>query len=318
MLVTYVAKCGKLSRPTGTKKSQDKKWEEYKEIINLINKGYTISDVAKPSSKGISTLQRIKNDFCDKFEIKSNTEIPNTYFYKYYTHFYHRIIRSSKFLLIFAENINDMIFNSVENLKNRMGFLFTDEEMYPRENADRNSVVEAFNPIVNQVVDCIIQAGNDYQVYAESHPVARRENNFVSTMLHGLMIEKLQQIPDVHAEKIGKTRNTILRYGSYKLWVKKLDNDGKPNINKTKSSVKRINQRVDGTDTLPMLILGYQLDDVQRITNISICYMQGDKHLWAPIDIGDKVASSLVTISKQTEAPLVKVKANKKKKNEAI
>ena len=137
-------------------------------------------------------------------------------------------------------------------------------------------------------------------------------------MLHGLMIEKLQQIPDVHAEKIGKTRNTILRYGSYKLWVKKLDDDGKPNINKTKSSVKRINQRVDGTDTLPMLILGYQLDDIQRITNISICYMQGNKHLWAPINIGDKVASSLATISKQTEEPLVKVKANKKKKNEAI
>ena len=211
-----------------------------------------------------------------------------------------------------------MILNSIENLKNRIGFLFTDEEMCLRENADRNSVIEAFDPIVNQMVDCIIQVGNDYQVYAENHPVAREENNFVSTVLHGLMIEKLQQIPGVHAEKIGKTRNTLLRYGSYMLWVKKLDDDGKPNVNKTKSSVKRINQRVDGTDTLPMLILGYQLDDIQRIINISICYMQGDKHLWAPIDLGDKVASSLVTISKQPEELLVKVKANKKKKNEAI
>lgn len=211
-----------------------------------------------------------------------------------------------------------MILNSIENLKNRMDFLFTDEEMCPRENAERNSVIEAFNPIASQVVDCIINAGNDYQAYAENHPIARRENNFASTMLHGLIIEKLQLIPNVHAEKIGKTSNTILRYGSYKLWVKKLDDDGKPNINKTKSSVKRINQRVDGTDTMPMLILGYQLDDVQRITNISICYIQGEKHLWAPINIGDKVASSLVTISKQTEEPLVKVKTNKKKNNEAI
>lgn len=227
-------------------------------------------------------------------------------------------MRNSNFFVTFAEKIIDMIINSIENLKNRMGFLFTDEEMCPRENADRDSVIKAFNPIASQVVDCIIQAGNDYQAYAENHSIARRENNFVSTMLHGLMIEKLQQIPDVYAEKIGKTGNTILRFDSYKLWVKKLDDAGKPKINKTKSSVKRINQRVDGADTLPMLILGYQLDDVQRITNISICYMQGDKHLWAPIDIGDKVASSLASISKQTEEPLVKVKANKKKKKEAI
>lgn len=199
-----------------------------------------------------------------------------------------------------------------------MGFLFTDEEICPRENADRKKVVEDFEPIIGQIVERIIKAGNNYQLYAVDHPVARRENNFVSTNLHGLIIEEIQQIKDVYAEKIGKTSNTILRYGSYKIWVKKLDDDGKPNVNKTKSSVKRINQRADGSDTLPMLILGYQLDDVQRITSISICYMQGDKHLWSPIDIGDKVAAPILTTSPQTEEPLVKVKANKKKKKEAI
>lgn len=169
-------------------------------------------------------------------------------------------------MFILQKNLINMILNSIKNLKNRTGFLFTDEEMYHRENADRNNVIEAFAPIASQLVERIIKAGNDYQHYAEKHPVARRENNFVSTMLHGLIIEELQQIPDMQAEKIGKTSNTILRFGTYKIWVKKLDDDGKPNINKTKSSVKRINQCVDGSDTLPMLILGYQLDDIQRIT----------------------------------------------------
>ena len=36
----YVEKGGKLGRPTGSTKSQDKKREEYREVINLLNKGY--------------------------------------------------------------------------------------------------------------------------------------------------------------------------------------------------------------------------------------------------------------------------------------
>ena len=59
----YVANGGKLGRPTGTTKSKDKKREEYKEVITLLNKGYAIRDVAKLTSKGISTVQRIKKEF---------------------------------------------------------------------------------------------------------------------------------------------------------------------------------------------------------------------------------------------------------------
>ena len=60
----YVEKGGKLGRPTGSTKSQDKKREEYREVINLLNKGYAIRDVAKLSGKGISTVQRVKKEFC--------------------------------------------------------------------------------------------------------------------------------------------------------------------------------------------------------------------------------------------------------------
>lgn len=59
----YVEKCGKLGRPTGSTKSQDKKREEYREVINLLNKGYAIRDVAKLTGKGISTVQRVKKEF---------------------------------------------------------------------------------------------------------------------------------------------------------------------------------------------------------------------------------------------------------------
>ena len=59
----YVEKGGKLGRPTGSIKSQDKKREEYREIISLLNKGYAIRDVAKLTGKGISTVQRVKKEF---------------------------------------------------------------------------------------------------------------------------------------------------------------------------------------------------------------------------------------------------------------
>lgn len=59
----YVKKGGKLGRPAGSTKSQDKKREEYREVINLLNKGYAIRDVAKLTGKGISTVQRVKKEF---------------------------------------------------------------------------------------------------------------------------------------------------------------------------------------------------------------------------------------------------------------
>ena len=59
----YVEKGGKLGRSSGSTKSQDKKREEYRKVINLLNKGYAIRDVAKLTGKGISTVQRVKKEF---------------------------------------------------------------------------------------------------------------------------------------------------------------------------------------------------------------------------------------------------------------
>ena len=61
--VNYIAKGGKLGRKTGSTKTDDKKKEEYKEVIALLRKGYSIRNIAKLQSIGISTVQRIKNQF---------------------------------------------------------------------------------------------------------------------------------------------------------------------------------------------------------------------------------------------------------------
>ncbi len=60
----YIAKGGKLGRKSGSVKTIDQKKEEYKDVIAFLKKGYTIRDVAKLSGKGVSTVQRVKKEFC--------------------------------------------------------------------------------------------------------------------------------------------------------------------------------------------------------------------------------------------------------------
>jgi DNA invertase Pin-like site-specific DNA recombinase len=59
----YVRNGGKLGRKTGTIKSEDKKKEEYKEVISLLKRGYSIRNTAKITGYSFSTVQRIKNQF---------------------------------------------------------------------------------------------------------------------------------------------------------------------------------------------------------------------------------------------------------------
>ena len=59
----YIAKGGKLGRKTGSIKTEEKKREEYKEVIQLLKKGYSVRNVAKLQGIGISTVQRVTNIF---------------------------------------------------------------------------------------------------------------------------------------------------------------------------------------------------------------------------------------------------------------
>lgn len=59
----YIANGGKLGRKAGSTKSMDKKKEEYKEVISLLKRGYSVRNVAKLSGISTSTVQRVKKDF---------------------------------------------------------------------------------------------------------------------------------------------------------------------------------------------------------------------------------------------------------------
>ena len=67
------------------------------------------------------------------------------------------------------------------NLRNLDRFLFSDEEMNPRQNADRDEVVNTFGPIADSIVAKILEAGDCYLTIAEQHPVARQEHTFPSS-----------------------------------------------------------------------------------------------------------------------------------------
>lgn len=59
----YIAKGGRLGRKKGSVKTEDAMREQYKDVITLLKKGYSVRNVAKLQSIGISTVQRIKNQF---------------------------------------------------------------------------------------------------------------------------------------------------------------------------------------------------------------------------------------------------------------
>lgn len=64
----YIAKGGKLGRKKGSIKSEEKLKEEYKETIQLLRKGYSVRNIAKLQGIGISTVQRIKNQFINNIK----------------------------------------------------------------------------------------------------------------------------------------------------------------------------------------------------------------------------------------------------------
>ena len=59
----YIEKGGKLGRKVGSVKTIEQKKEEHKDIISYLKRGYSVRNTAKLTSKGISTVQRIKTEF---------------------------------------------------------------------------------------------------------------------------------------------------------------------------------------------------------------------------------------------------------------
>ena len=62
----YKRSGGKLSRKTGYRKSKEQKQEQYAGVIKLLKKGYSVRNIAKIENVGISTVMRLKKEFCDR------------------------------------------------------------------------------------------------------------------------------------------------------------------------------------------------------------------------------------------------------------
>ena len=60
---SYIKNGGKLGRKPGSVKTTEQKREEYKEVISLLRKGYSVRNVAKLGGISTSTVQRIKKEF---------------------------------------------------------------------------------------------------------------------------------------------------------------------------------------------------------------------------------------------------------------
>lgn len=59
----YINNGGRLGRRKGTVKTAERKKEEYKEVISLLKRGYSIRNVAKLTGFSIQTIQTVKNEF---------------------------------------------------------------------------------------------------------------------------------------------------------------------------------------------------------------------------------------------------------------
>ena len=56
----YIEKGGKLGRKVGSVKTEEQMKADYREVVSLLRKGYSIRDVAKLSGKDLNTIQRVK------------------------------------------------------------------------------------------------------------------------------------------------------------------------------------------------------------------------------------------------------------------
>ena len=60
----YIAKGGKVGRKPGYRKPKEEKRKQYSGVLKLLSKNYPIKTVSKLEGVSISTVQRLKKEFC--------------------------------------------------------------------------------------------------------------------------------------------------------------------------------------------------------------------------------------------------------------
>lgn len=60
----YIAKGGKVGRKTGYRKPKEEKAEQYSGVLKLLSKNYPVKMISKLEGVSVSTIQRLKKEFC--------------------------------------------------------------------------------------------------------------------------------------------------------------------------------------------------------------------------------------------------------------
>lgn len=60
----YISKGGKVGRKLGYKKPKEEKAEQYSGVLKLLSKNYPIKMVSKLEGVSVSTVLRLKKEFC--------------------------------------------------------------------------------------------------------------------------------------------------------------------------------------------------------------------------------------------------------------
>ena len=61
----YKKSGGKLGRKIGYRKSKEQKLEQYAGVTKLLKRWYPVRNIPKIESVGISTVMRLKKEFCE-------------------------------------------------------------------------------------------------------------------------------------------------------------------------------------------------------------------------------------------------------------
>lgn len=163
------------------------------------------------------------------------------------------------------------------------------EEFQPRHEADRKKVIELLKPHSDGLMNAILSADDKYQAFAADNVIARQQHSFAPSNLTALIVQEISKISGFALNNFSKGTPEIM-FDDYKFWVKKIDEKFTPRFNQTKSSQSRVNQLTNDDDEKSILILGYQLNDLQRVSGVYLVYLRGEEMVWAPINLGDMAA----------------------------
>ena len=191
-------------------------------------------------------------------------------------------------------------------------------ECLPRNHVEREKVLKDIEPLCPQIAKAVMKAEDGYQAYAAEHPIGRQGKNFAPMNMTWLIIEKLLQIEGIKATSSTFDYPNVEIQGHH-VWVKKVDDSLLPKFNLTKASAKRSNQFCQDGENEPILILGYQLNSMQKVVGIHLEYLKGQEHLWSPINVGDIGAkylqkNSIFMQSNSSVSDEVEVKVQQEKK----